>query len=366
MRLLYIADADDVSAKPGAVRCSATLRYLRNRFDVTYLSLSSITISEKTVTPAPSKRHYLFGGVFKGFNRKFRMVDSSCTNRLFFRQLWAVIRLFLAGNRYEVVYCSYKPAAAIWLGCLSKLCLAQRFILEYRDLASQFGDRQEHRVLNSLDLLVEKCALAVVDHVIVVSPTQALEFERAFGKTPTVVSNGVDHWFSSVYIEPLPARSLVLTYAGTLSERRGLQKLENCSVEGVVLWVFSNQNPNVHGLPEGLSCESSGYVAREDLMCRLAQSDAFLLIEGDKSSSFGNIPSKVFEYLAYRKPIVFIGSKDSDVYNLVYPTGLILHIDDISDLAESILNTRLLSEEYLRSLDRQVSLSKIERIVNEL
>ena len=366
MRLLYIADADNASAKPGAVRCSATLRYLRDRYDVTYLSLSSIANSEKDAARTSSKRHYLFGSVFKGFNRKFRMVDSSCTSRLMFRQLWAVIRLFVAGNRYEVVYCSYKPAAAIWLGCLSKLCLAKRFILEYRDLASQFGDRQEHRVLNTLDLRVEKCALAFVDHVIVVSPTQALEFQRAFGRTPTVILNGVDHWLPSVYTESLAGRPLVLTYAGTLSERRKLQKLANCSVEGVVLWVFSNQNPYVHGLPEGLQCESIGYVAREDLMGRLAKSDAFLLIEGDQSTSFGNIPSKVFEYLAYRKPIVFIGSKDSDVYNLVCPTGLILHIDDISDLTESILNTRLLSEESLHSLDRQASLSKIERIVNEL
>ena len=122
------------------------------------------------------------------------IIDRSCLSAPFFLGLKKIIQLSLEGQKFDVVFVSYKPAAAIWLGLFARFLVSKHFVLEYRDLASQFSDKIVKEPWAFIDKSIESFILKFVSQVVVASPTQKYEFERAFKKQARVILNGVDSW----------------------------------------------------------------------------------------------------------------------------------------------------------------------------
>jgi hypothetical protein len=377
MTKLYIADADDHSRTPGSVRGRAVRSFIESNYGLEYISLSVDKLSpvERLESSAPKKFWPLSSLKPAGINRSFRCVDSSIFRKSFFRNLWRIIRTSSRDNKIEIIYCSYKPASAIWLGLVAKLLNRLPLVIEYRDLMSAFGDRDvstlQRRLLNTLDQKIEALLLKFIDSVVVVNDTQSREFYAAFGRESTVVMNGIDgqiNWHKYGNLHSNASHDLKIGYAGQLSKRRQLSCLS--VVDGkYTLELMSKEQPYDYGLQPSVACNEYGFLEKNEMNEVLDSCDCFLLIEGVTDSSKGNLPSKVFEYMRFCKPVLFSGNEQSDVALILKKVGLLIMLPN--DGARIDLHNEL--KKVMRSFDpshlleyaREQQLNKLRRILDK-
>lgn len=377
MKILYIADADEGSYTAGSVRGRAIKSFIESRYSLEYMSLSVINPALARRVDPPVHRRVLRLWVFKplGINRSFRSVDSSMFRAIFYLNLWNMLRSGRHAREIDLIYCSYKPASAIWLGLVAKLLYKAPLVVEYRDLMSVFGDRDLstlwRRALNSFDQKVESFLLKFIDRVIVVNHTQSREFYAAFGRESSVVMNGYDgltnyQKLGDAYANFPP--SLRIGYAGQLSKRRKLSCLS--ILDGsYTLELMSRENPYDFGLSPSIRCNEYGFLDKNQMNEVLGGCDCFLLIEGVQDSSKGNLPSKVFEYMRFCKPILFFGHPESEVALLLRKIGLLIAIPNDSvrvDLYSELKNVmRSFDPCFLPDYSREQQLNNLKRILDE-
>lgn len=336
MNIIYIADAELTSNTPGSIRCSAVKDFLLLNYDTHYISLSkqNIKVTSNVKNKINSKytdTTYNFKLPSLRLNTTFRIFDSSLLSIKFIKNIKKIIFLCknLNKNKKTIIYVSYKPSSALWLGLFASFLTNGHLLVEYRDLASQFGNKNKSGLryfLHLIDTYIEKLFLNYVSKVIVVSNTQSKEFFHYFKKESTVILNGFDGDLSLPSIPSMNNNKIEILYAGTLSSRRNLLFL-NKYKKFLILNLFSNQNPFEFGLDVDFEVINNGFVDRETLAKNYQNTGAFLLIEGIDTNSDGNIPSKVFEYMKYSKPIFFSGSESSDVYNILLQTGHLIYLN---------------------------------------
>lgn len=336
MNVIYIADAELTSNTPGSIRCSAVKDFLLLNYDTHYISLSNQ--NNKVTSNNKSQINSKYTNTTNNLklprlrlNTSFRIFDSSLLSIKFIKNIKKIIFVCKNLNKNEktIIYVSYKPSSALWLGLFASLLSNGHLLVEYRDLASQFGNKNKSGLryfLHLIDTYIEKLFLNYVSKVIVVSNTQSKEFFHYFKKQPTVIFNGYDGDLSLPSIPSMNNNKIEIIYAGTLSSRRNLLFL-NKYKKFFILNLFSNQNPFKFGLDEDFDVISNGFVDREILAKKYQTTGAFLLIEGVDTNSDGNIPSKVFEYMKYSKPIFFAGSETSDVYKILSQTGHLIYLN---------------------------------------
>ena len=79
-----------------------------------------------------------------------------------------------------------------------------------------------------------------------------------------------------------------------------------------------------------------------------------------------NIPAKVFEYLSFKKPILFIGNVDSDVYKLIKPTGLLIHVVAGICLKTEIAKAKPTLRFSFDDFERKKQLELLEGVLHEI
>lgn len=84
--------------------------------------------------------------------------------------------------------------------------------------------------------------------------------------------------------------------------------------------------------------EFLGFMSHKDAVRHIVQSDALLLLLS-KERGKGVIPSKVFEYLATRKPILAIVPQDGEVAGIIRDTGtgFVVDFEDIAGIKQALL-----------------------------
>jgi hypothetical protein len=185
-----------------------------------------------------------------------------------------------------------------------------------------------------------------VENVVVVSPTQAERFHKYFGREALVILNGIDPvngHIPSNHIKKFKKSSVVI-YAGTFSSRRNLNPFGKIiKQKDLRLKVFSKHNPFnyicCHSLSDRISFE--GFKTRPQLFDAYSKADAFLLLEGYSQSSHENIPSKLFEYIFFHKPIYFCGDINSDVGKILMDVGLLIHVSETGEFSEFLDQKKL-------------------------
>ncbi|MEL6924538.1 MAG: glycosyltransferase, partial [Bacteroidota bacterium] len=97
-----------------------------------------------------------------------------------------------------------------------------------------------------------------------------------------------------------------------------------------------------------------GWMAHEALIQAYAKASVLLLVVNLSGYSRANIVGKLFEYLATGKPILGIGSTESDVYDILQATGhgLLFNHDDLEGIKGGLL--RLFDESFKVKADSDV------------
>lgn len=256
--------------------------------------------------------------------RPYHSVVGRLRNMVEFARLVGVYAPTIGGPPPDVVVGSSPHLLAAWAARRVARRLGVPFVMEVRDLWPQslidLGDLTARNPLVWLLARLERSLYRRADHVIVVPPG-AGPYVIAHGGRPemiTVIPNGVDLSVGPDPTPPRPSDSFTVVYAGTLGHANGLEVaveagriLEEWGRTDVRIRLVG-AGPERERLAEllarggGTVVSIEGPIPSAQVPALLASADACLMILRDSAVfRWGISPTKLFEYLAAARPVIF-------------------------------------------------------------
>ena len=229
---------------------------------------------------------------------------------------------------------------------LKKLCKV-KWVADFRDawITNPYAKWTDYK-RKKIEMYLERQVIYNADVVSVVTELIKMDIQERFKKrSVTVICNGYDtEDFVSVVHQPSTSGVLVMTHTGTFVGLRSpkylIQALSplvktGCNIKLVLVGQTYEDIPklvNQHQLEENVTL--IGQVEHATALKYLSESDVLLLITGSSSE----MTSKIFEYLAIRKPILALASPESPVAELLRVTnaGVSVPPDDVHAITNAI------------------------------
>jgi glycosyltransferase involved in cell wall biosynthesis len=191
---------------------------------------------------------------------------------------------------------------------------------------------------------LEQKVLRQADVVVTISPTFQRDLEKLSGRKIDLITNGYDPADIPTDFHPRPklAKRLHLVYTGIIDAIRNplplMQALKaEFEVGGEeVSWTFVGKvSEQVRASVEAdpwlkAHIHFAGYVPHHQVFEFYATTDALVLILTDTKNAKGNIPGKLFEYLATGLPVLALGDPQGDSATLLSDAGagaVLGHVD---------------------------------------
>ncbi len=182
---------------------------------------------------------------------------------------------------------------------------------------------------------LERKVLQQADGVVTISPTFQRDLEKLSGRKIDLITNGYDIADIPTDFHPRPklAKRLHLVYTGIIDAIRNplplMQALKaEFEVEGEeVSWTFVGKvSEQVQQQVEADSwlqahIHFAGYVPHHQVFEFYSHTDALVLILTDTKNAKGNIPGKLFEYLATGLPVLALGDPKGDSSKILSQAG---------------------------------------------
>lgn len=302
------------------------LRRLRRRFAPPSNNASSPTPSAKAPAPKPTIKSglkrvlsdlYLFGVLFPDR-------QAGWTGPL--RQ---ALQQAVETSRPDAIYVSGPPFSSFRAVADVARKTGVPWFAEIRDLWSDEAFDYAPSWRRALDRRLERQVLGEARGIVSVSPLWTDHYAAKYDKPALTVTNGFDPKDFDLHGPVLPTDGpLTLIHAGTVyAGRRDPTPLFEALVQGG----FSSDNVRVTFLTGDASfaleratavgaasfVEVAPPVAYADALRRQKATDVLLLLQWADPANAGNIPAKLFEYFALRRPVLGIGPDNG------YPAALI-------------------------------------------
>ena len=182
---------------------------------------------------------------------------------------------------------------------------------------------------------LERKVLKQADVVVTISPTFQRDLEKLSGRKIDLITNGYDPADIPQDFAPRPkaANRLHLVYTGIIDAIRNplpLMQALKSEFEAAgeeVSWTFvgkvSEQVQHQVQADTWLQrhIHFAGYVSHQEVFDFYAKADALVLILTDTKNAKGNIPGKLFEYLATGLPVLALGDPQGDSSEILSQAG---------------------------------------------
>ena len=182
---------------------------------------------------------------------------------------------------------------------------------------------------------LEQKVLQQADVVVTISPTFQRDLEKLSGRKIDLITNGYDPADIPQDFAPRPkaADRLHLVYTGIIDAIRNplpLMQALKAEFEATgeeVSWTFVGKvseqvQQQVQADPWLQShIHFAGYVSHQEVFDFYAKADALVLILTDTKNAKGNIPGKLFEYLATGLPVLALGDPQGDSSEILSQAG---------------------------------------------
>jgi glycosyltransferase involved in cell wall biosynthesis len=188
--------------------------------------------------------------------------------------------------------------------------------------------RKQHQEL-------EQSVLKEANSVLTISPTFQQDLEKLAQRRIKLLTNGYDPADIPLGFSPKKKESgkLHLVYSGIIDAIRNpiplmeAMKAEFEASADQIEWTFvgkvSEQVQNYVKADSWLSARIhfAGYVSHQEVFGFYAKADALVLILTDTKNAQGNIPGKLFEYLATGIPVLALGDPNGDSAKILMDAG---------------------------------------------
>lgn len=255
------------------------------------------------------------------------------------------LRRLIEAEGVEAIWSTFSPVSNHLLAMELAGATGLPWIADFRDLWVDDLGYHADADRRARDEELQQKILERADAVVGVSPAQtdvlADELGEARGKFHTI-TNGYDiEDFDGAHAVGAVERRFTLTYVGRLEARRTNEALFRglrLAAEALgalsahlhlrfVGFVSKDVERRLSGV--GFDCAFAGYVAHRDAIEEMCAADALLLCCSDEPGGERIINGKVFEYLASRRPILFVGPADGPCAEIVrsVPQGCVVGTD---------------------------------------
>ena len=265
-------------------------------------------------------------------------------------------------GQFQAVITTGPPHSMHLIGRDLKRKTGITWIADFRDPWSQweFLDtlpmssfvRKKHQKL-------EQSVLKEANAVLTISPTFQQDLEKLANRKIRLLTNGYDPADIPLGFSPKKKElgKLHLVYSGIIDAIRNpiplmeAMKLEFKKSAEQIEWTFvgkvSEQVQNYVKSDPWLSSRIcfAGYVSHQEVFGYYAKADALVLILTDTKNAQGNIPGKLFEYLATGIPLIALGDPNGDSAQILKDSAggeVIAHTDSkgIKKRLRSLMDSR--------------------------
>ncbi|NHE55868.1 glycosyltransferase family 4 protein [Cyclobacterium plantarum] len=221
---------------------------------------------------------------------------------------------------------------------------------------------------------LERTVFREADALCTISPTFKAEMETLSGKNVQLLTNGFDPDDLPKNFAPVsPAKKVLeIVYSGVIDSIRdpvpflmGMKKIYGQDRGKIRLTLVGKVNQYVMKLIRedpwlNAHVYLPGYVSHKEVFEFYERAHALLLILTDTKNAKGNIPGKLFEYMATGRPIIALGDPQGDAAQIIYQAGageVFRHDDEaglirgLSEIAES--SSEKGSNEYIQAYSRK-------------
>jgi hypothetical protein len=250
----------------------------------------------------------------------------------------SVARVFAAHGVDAIVSTSPPPTAHLVAAAAARR-LRVPWVADYRDPWSQRSVWRRAWPLAGVEARLERHTLSQAAHVVTVSAPIADNLRRLLGRPVSVVPNGfdpVDRAAAAVDPLPIAADRFTLVHTGTLTNGsrdpallfaalNALVARGDVAIAALEVW-FVGRHPDVarrtaaHWPALAPAIHYAGAVPRAAALDAQRRATVLVALGSPDAAYDGDVPTKVFEYLDARRPILAIASPESALAALLAAT----------------------------------------------
>ena len=224
------------------------------------------------------------------------------------------------------------------------------WVAEFRDLWADEPFPQAPLWRRKLDKLAERRALKSASAIVTVSEPWAEHYRKVYDKPAHTTMNGFDPKDFDFEVDtPAPSECLDIVYAGALYPGRRdpsplFQAIQQASLSenDVKVVFYTDYNDVVKQLAQQFDVsnhvELHAPIDYQSILRRQKQADILLLLQWIDPRNDGNVPAKVFEQLALRRPVLGIGPLNGVPARLINERKAGLVATDPAIIAEYLKN----------------------------
>ena len=250
----------------------------------------------------------------------------------------------LSSQKIDAIITTSPPHSSQLIGLKLKTKTGLPWIADLRDPWTDiffYNDFYHLPYAKRLDKKYERQVLEKADHIIVTSQaTKELyltKSDQLKADKISVIPNGYDEFDFAKKVS-FSEKEFIITYSGTIADQQQIDTLlkaisnirKKHASTPIKLRFVGNVSEGIQGklTKNGIDdiCEFVGYLPHADSIDYLLKSSILLLVIPKVKNNSGlsatkalslNVPGKIFEYLASRKPIICIGPEDCNVNDYI-------------------------------------------------
>ncbi|MBT0812616.1 glycosyltransferase [Litoribacter ruber] len=296
----------------------------------------------------------------------------------------------LEKNKIETVITTGPPHSLHLIGRNLKRKLGVRWVADFRDPWSswEFLDtlpmtplvRKQHEEL-------ERSVLKEADRVLTISPTFQEEISKIYPRSIDLITNGFDQADLPAQFAAAPevSKGLKIVYTGIIDAIRDplpflkalRQAFEGTAVPVEMTFVGKVSDKVIHFIEsdEWLAnhVHFAGYVSHEEVFGFYEQANLLLLILTKTKNAKGNIPGKIFEYMATERPVLALGDPAGDSAQILQAAqaGKVFAHKQVDEIKSFLLRyakgeIQINSGGNVKKYDRKELTKKLAAILDEL
>jgi len=365
MKILYVTQYFYPEVGATTNRALANVKYLSKKgHDVTVL------------TEIPN---HPIGKIFKGYKYKIFMkekmknfkinrvwVFTSTTKNFITRLLFYISFMFMGSihtlfnwKQYDVVYITSPPLFVAEIGIILRLFHSKtKLIFEVRDLwpdsAIELGELKNKAFIKS-SLKLEKKIYDISEHIIVISENMKNKIiAKGYPDNKiSIIHNGVDDEFITRKLNAdkkifynKNSNKFICVYAGIIGIAQGLEiileaanRLRDADIEFYLIG-YGPKLEQLKVMSAKMKLENLtflGQISRDEIQNYLASADLGIIPLKKKDLFKGALPSKIFDFMACKLPIVL--GIEGEAKELIEnsETGIAYEPENVDELVKTIL-----------------------------
>ncbi len=242
---------------------------------------------------------------------------------------------YLSKNKIDVIITSGPPHSLHLIGKSLKKKIGIKWLADFRDPWTTIHYHKSLRLnkrSQKKHLELESEVLTNADLVVVTSANTKKEFLKITNTPIEVITNGYD--VTKKIIPNLDSQFTLVHIGSLLSNRnpeilwRVLSEIKNENVDfsenlliKLVGAVSEDVLKSIEDFGLATNFKAYGYISHQEAIQQQHNSQVLLLIEMDTPETKAIIPGKLFEYMAANRPILALGPKGSDIYEILKETN---------------------------------------------